>query len=139
MPECLRILEGCEIVPFCPETSGGLAAPRSPAEIWGGDGVAVLAGTAPVRNREGQEYTREFIRGAETVLGLANEMKPVLVVLKAKSPSCGVGWIYDGNFSGTLREGDGVTTALLRQNSFQVCTELELSGKWNHILDGDNS
>jgi uncharacterized protein YbbK (DUF523 family) len=138
-PECLRILEGCQLVPFCPETFGGLNAPRSPAEIRGGDGAAVLAGTASVGNREGQEYTREFIRGAETVLALAFEVKPDLVVLKAKSPSCGVGWIYDGSFSGILREGDGVTTAMLRRNGFEVCTEMELPAKWDHILGKDCS
>jgi uncharacterized protein YbbK (DUF523 family) len=41
-------------------------------------------------------------------------------VLKARSPSCGKGRIYDGSFSRTLQAGDGVTTALLEANGIQV-------------------
>ena len=56
-----------------------------------------------------------------------------VVVLKAKSPSCGVGEIYDGTFTGTLREGDGVTTALLRKIGVKVYSEIEIK-----IASGEN-
>ncbi|RLI95915.1 MAG: DUF523 domain-containing protein, partial [Candidatus Aenigmatarchaeota archaeon] len=46
-------------------------------------------------------------------------------VLKSKSPACGSGHIYDGTFSGRLREGDGVTTALLKRHGIDVLTEEE--------------
>lgn len=125
-PGVLKMLEGYRLVPFCPEAAGGLRAPRPPAEIREGDGAAVLAGKARVLNREGRDCTAEFIRGAEAVLETAREVKPWLVVLKAKSPSCGVGLIYDGSFSGQLKAGDGVTAALLRAHGLQVCSELDL-------------
>jgi len=46
-------------------------------------------------------------------------------ILKARSPSCGVGQIYDGSFSGRLVEGDGVTAALLKREGIIVKSEEE--------------
>jgi uncharacterized protein YbbK (DUF523 family) len=43
-------------------------------------------------------------------------------ILKGKSPSCGKGCIYDGSFSEKLRQGDGVTAALLKRNGIEVET-----------------
>lgn len=48
------------------------------------------------------------------------------VILKAKSPSCGKGLIYDGTFSGNLIEGNGYTTQLLLDNNIEVLTEEDL-------------
>jgi uncharacterized protein YbbK (DUF523 family) len=42
---------------------------------------------------------------------------------KAKSPSCGYGEIYDGSFSGTVIQGDGVTSALLKRHGIKVIAE----------------
>ena len=44
-------------------------------------------------------------------------------ILKAKSPSCGVGLIYDGTFSQKLVPGDGVAAALLRERGIKLATE----------------
>ena len=44
-------------------------------------------------------------------------------VLKSKSPSCGVGRIYDGSFKGILSGGDGVTAALLRREKI-ICRDI---------------
>ena len=41
-------------------------------------------------------------------------------VLKAKSPSCGVGKVYDGTFSGKLVDGDGVTVRELKKIGVEV-------------------
>ena len=46
--------------------------------------------------------------------------------MKAKSPSCGKGIIYDGTFTGNLCNGNGVTTQMLIDNGFDVYTENEL-------------
>ena len=40
--------------------------------------------------------------------------------MKSKSQSCGVAAIYDGRFSGKLKPGAGVTSALLMQNGIEV-------------------
>ena len=47
-------------------------------------------------------------------------------VMKAHSPSCGRGIIYDGTFLGTKCPGDGVTAELLLKNGIEVFTEKEL-------------
>ena len=36
-------------------------------------------------------------------------------ILKLKSPSCGIKQIYNGTFTGKLRDGLGVTAALLKK------------------------
>jgi uncharacterized protein YbbK (DUF523 family) len=97
-----------------------LTNPREPSEIVGGDGFDVLDGRAKVKSRDGRDVTAEFIKGAEAVLELCGKYSADEVLLKAKSPSCSVGRIYDGTFTGTLRPGFGVTAALLKRNNIKV-------------------
>lgn len=110
-------------IPICPEQLGGLSTPRRPAEIRGGDGADVLDGRARVVNQAGEDVTEAFLRGAEETLRLAHLAGARRAILKARSPSCGAGVIYDGTFSGARRPGDGVTTALLRREGVVVQTE----------------
>jgi uncharacterized protein YbbK (DUF523 family) len=124
-PELLLALQGYQIVSFCPEAAGGLTIPRLPIEIQGGDGAGVLSGNVRVMNQAGHDYTIEFRCGAAAILEMVKKVQPEFVVLKAKSPSCGVGQIYDGSFSGKLRDGDGVTTALLRSVGITVYSETD--------------
>jgi uncharacterized protein YbbK (DUF523 family) len=104
----------------CPECLAGLPAPRCPSEISGGDGHDVLGGRARVLAEDGSDRTAEFIKGAYTTLETAQRCGAKRAYLKAKSPSCGCGRIYDGTFSGTLRGGDGITAALLKNNGIEV-------------------
>lgn len=110
-------------IPVCPEQLGGLTTPRVPAEIFGGAGADVLKGSAQVRTKDGCDVTSAFITGAEESLKIAKAFNITKAVLKARSPSCGVGKIYDGSFSGTTSHGDGVTAALLKENGIEVYTE----------------
>ncbi len=109
-----------KVVPVCPEVLAGLSAPRSPCEILGGQGSDVLLGKAIVKDKCGIDQTAAFITGAERALKFAQSHNAKRAYLKSKSPSCGCGIIYDGSFSGKLCEGDGVTTALFKQNGIQV-------------------
>ncbi len=111
-----------ELIPVCPEEAGGLSTPRPPIEIVGGDGNDVLDGKAKVMTIDGEDKTEEFLKGARHALELAQSQSATRVILKAKSPSCGCGTIYDGSFSGTLISGDGVTTALLKRHGIEVIT-----------------
>lgn len=112
-----------KVLPLCPEVLGGLPTPRPPAEIQGGDGGDVLDGWARVKNIEGKDVTTEFLAGAQKVLHIAQRWGIKQAILKARSPSCGVGQIYNGSFSGRLVEGDGVTAALLKREGIVVTTE----------------
>jgi uncharacterized protein YbbK (DUF523 family) len=114
------------VLPLCPEVVGGLPTPRPPAEIRGGDGSDVLEGQAQVVNIEGKDVTAQFLAGAQEALRVAQRWGIKEAILKARSPSCGVGQIYDGSFSGRLVEGDGVTTALLKREGIIVRNEEEM-------------
>ncbi len=109
-----------QLVPFCPELAGGLGVPRERAEIQGGTGEDVWLGQAQVVGESGTDLTHFFVRGAHATLVLAQHLGIDEAFLKSHSPSCGVGEVYDGTFSGRLKIGDGVTAALLRKNGFKL-------------------
>ncbi|WP_252273604.1 DUF523 domain-containing protein [Pseudomonas subflava] len=115
------------LVPLCPEVAGGLPTPRPPAEIPGGQGGGVLEGRLPVLTDAGEDVTAAFVAGAEIALRLVRQHGLRVAVFKARSPSCGNTHNYDGSFSGTLVEGEGVTAALLRRHGVRVFNEGQLA------------
>lgn len=100
-------------IPICPEQAGGLATPRPPAERCGDR----------VMTKNALDVTEAYERGAAAALYLARLFHCTKAVLKEKSPSCGCGLIYDGTFTRTLTEGDGVTAALLKAEGIEVFSE----------------
>lgn len=112
----IQLVREGKAIPVCPEQLGGLSTPRAPSERFG-DGVI---------NREGQDVTREFRLGAEIVLAIARKYGCEEAILKAYSPSCGKGIIYDGSFTGTKIEGDGITAEILMEHGIKVRTESEI-------------
>ena len=111
-PDVVALVKSGRAVPVCPEMSGGLPCPRVPSERTA-DGKRVIA-------KDGKDVTGAFQIGAEETLRIARLYGCERAVLKAKSPSCGCGLIYDGTFSGTLRTGNGVTADLLMRNGITV-------------------
>ena len=101
------------IIPVCPEQLGGLPTPRPPAERH----------DTRVVTRDERDFTAAFVRGAEETLRLSRLFSCRIAILKANSPSCGSGQIYDGCFCGRLIPGDGMTAALLRQEGLTVLSE----------------
>lgn len=112
-----------EYVLVCPEELGMLSTPRTPAEIVNGK----------VIDKNGKDVTDNFINGAEKALEIAENRsaklgkKIKLAILKANSPSCGCGKVYDGTFSGVLIDGDGIFAALLKKKGIPVITEKKIS------------
>lgn len=103
--EALRVW-GHEVIPVCPEVAGGLPIPRPRAEIRAGEVV----------NEFGESVDAAFRAGAKAELRRIEEAGGVdLAVLQPRSPSCGVGTVYDGTFTGKLVPGDGVFVQLLRK------------------------
>lgn len=119
-PAVEALVRSGRALPVCPEQLGGLPTPRRRAEIRGGDGEAVLDGRARVVNAAGEDVTESFLRGARETLRLARLAGADRALLKARSPSCAAGEIYDGSFSGRRRAGAGVTAALLRREGLDV-------------------
>jgi uncharacterized protein YbbK (DUF523 family) len=105
---CRKALENALSIPVCPEQLGGLATPRIAADLAGGDGHDVLAGRARVVNRKCVDVTENFIRGARQILAIARQQQLDGIILKARSPSCG------------LSPVTGVTAALLQENGYEV-------------------
>ena len=106
----VSLFAGNDVITFCPEVMGGLPTPRIPSEIRGGIVV----------NRAGVRVDKEFRRGAEKTLKIAEREQPDLIILQSRSPSCGVKQRYDGTCSGTLINGSGVAAELLIQHGFHV-------------------
>ena len=103
-------IKGHEVISVCPECLGGLPTPRVPAEIVNG----------VVTNREGQIVDTEFRKGAEVALEIAKKEQIDLAILQSRSPSCGVKQNYDGTFSGTRIDGQGVFAKLMNENRFKI-------------------
>ena len=115
-PKVAALTEKYHLVPVCPEQLGGLPTPRTPAERQGDR----------VITRDGSDVTDAYLRGAQEALKLAKFFGCDTAILKVRSPSCGVGAIYDGTFTGTVIPGSGVTAALLEASGIRVITEEEL-------------
>ncbi len=110
---------GGAVVAVCREELGGLGTPRPAAELRGGDGEAALRGGARVvRLVDGADVTAAFVAGARRALSRASGAAGA--VLKARSPSCGVGRTH---VDGEVRPGDGVFAALLRARGVPLWTE----------------
>ena len=112
-PAVQRLIRAGQALPVCPETLGGLPTPRGPSEIRGGRVVA----------KDGTDVTDAFTRGAEEALRLAQENGCTAAILKARSPSCGSGEIYDGTFTGTRVPGEGVFARMAREAGLEIWNE----------------
>lgn len=107
------LLRDHTLIPVCPEQLGGLPTPRTPSERQ--DDRVVM--------RDGTDVTAAYSRGARIVCALAAQTGAEAALLKARSPSCGSGEIYDGTFTGTLTSGDGVTAESVKTLGIPVYTE----------------
>lgn len=113
----LALAEDNVLIPVCPEQLGGLPTPRCPSERQ--EGLRVLM-------KDGTDVSEHYRRGAETALHIARLNRVDYAVLKADSPSCGKGRIYDGSFTGAKGPGNGITADLLLENGIPVYSNEEL-------------
>jgi uncharacterized protein YbbK (DUF523 family) len=112
-----------ECISVCPESFGNLPTPRPPSEIIEGRAI----------DKNGKNITEALKTGAVSAWkraeAAAKETKIEMAILKANSPSCGCGKIYDGTFTGKLVDGDGFFTRLLKEKGIKAITEKE-TVKW---------
>lgn len=119
--EIVELVRKGEAIPVCPEQLGGLTTPRNASEI-----KIEEDGKAKVYDTEGTDVTEQFNEGALKTLKLAKLYCVKAAILKSRSPSCGCGEVYSGDFSGKLIEGDGITTKLLKDSGIRVISDDEL-------------
>ena len=107
-------------IPICPEQLGGLSTPRNPVEL------KFINGKRYAIDNQGNDVTENFESGAKQVLELVKNLNINKAILQPRSPSCGVGKIYSGNFDNELVDGDGILAELLKQNGVEVFTPDEV-------------
>lgn len=109
-PDIEAMVKNGEAIPVCPEQMGGLPTPRPPAERIGDK----------VLTNKGIDVTAEYQRGAEEAFQIAKLVGATEALLKSKSPMCGCNKIYDGTFTGTTKDGDGVFAELLKKHGIKI-------------------
>ena len=105
-----EFVKGREVIPVCPERQAGLGVPREPIEIV--DGI--------VRRKDGTSVNEDLRKAVDEILAQLDSEEIECVILKSRSPTCGVKQVYDGTFSGTLIDGMGVLAAALKEKGYKV-------------------
>lgn len=113
--EVVDYLKDKDYIALCPEQLGGLETPRIPCERLG----------TLVINQHGEDKTAYFKKGVEKCLSQIEGKSIEKAILKAKSPSCGKGMIYNGHFENQLVPGNGLFTEALLERKINVYTEKE--------------
>ena len=106
----VRFLEGREVIKVCPEVLAGLGTPRTPIEIVNGRVVS----------RDGVDVDDAIRRAVDEILMSLEGEEIECVILKSRSPTCGVKEVYDGTFSGVLRDGMGTLAEALSNAGYRV-------------------
>lgn len=109
-PAVEAFVRGREVIPVCPECMAGLGVPRTPIEIVNG----------VVMDRDGNCVDEKIRSAVDGVLKSIQGEAVACAVLKSRSPTCGVRQVYDGTFSGVLRDGAGVLAQALKDAGYQV-------------------
>lgn len=116
-----ELTEDHTVCMVCHETLGKLSVPRPKSEIK--DGAVI--------NEEGEDVTKAFedgariayIRAVAAAMSIGEEIEGA--ILKSNSPSCGKDKVYDGTFTGTLVDGEGIFAKTLREHGIKIYTEKE--------------
>ncbi len=120
-PRIVELVRSGAAVPVCPEQLGGLPTPRPEAQIASEDPLRVV-------DEFGVDVTENFVRGAQEVLKIAQLVGAEEAILKERSPSCGVHYVWTRNEEGepALVQGMGVTARLLAQHGLRLRSEEDL-------------
>ncbi len=112
----VRWTEGREVIAVCPEVLAGLGTPRVPIEIR----------SDRVVRRDGLDVTEALQQAVAEILEQLKCEDIECVILKSRSPTCGVKQVYDGSFSGTLVDGAGVLAKALLEEGYKVLDAEEI-------------
>ena len=112
----VKLAEGREVIPVCPEMEAGFGCPRTPMEIV--DGV--------LTDRDGKILAGPMEAAIGRLLERIRQEEIECAILKSRSPTCGVRQVYDGTFSGTLVEGMGLFAKALQEAGYRVIDSEEV-------------
>lgn len=125
---CDKLFSSGKAILVCPEQLGGLPTPRIPSEIINYSKENSQKDITII-NKNGDNVSKEFIKGAQEVLNIAKKLNIKKAILKEGSPSCGVNKIHNGEFKGIKKVGKGVTAALFEMNGIRAISEKDLEQK----------
>ena len=66
-----------------------------------------------IQTKEGEDFDNIFRHGVQVVIERLEKEHIDMAILQSRSPSCGVHQIYDGSFTKTLIEGQGLLAVAL--------------------------
>lgn len=112
-----KLIEDGKAIAVCPEVLAGLTTPRESCEI-----KKNMKGTFVV-SKSGTDYSKVFHNAAIETLNLCKTHDISTAILQSRSPSCGYGTIYNGEFNGKLIQGNGITADLLHKNGIKILTD----------------
>ena len=115
-PAVAEYVKDRQVIPVCPEVLAGLGVPRTPIEIVSGQ----------LRDRYGNSVAEPMAEAVGKILKQLEGEEIECVILKSRSPTCGVRQVYDGTFTGTLVDGAGVLAQALMAAGYRVIDAEEL-------------
>lgn len=112
---CPAVAEGlaalADLVPVCPETGVGMPVPREPVDLFGDPAAPRMRGVD-----SGIDWTERVLAWAEAELDRLEAAGVEGFVLKARSPSCGVGTAaVHAEPGGAALSADGLFAAAARR------------------------
>ena len=119
--KCNELFISGKAILICPEQLGGLTTPRVPSELQA-KAKDILEGNGKIVTKEGMDVTKQFIKGAKEVVEIAKKLSISTAILKERSPSCGVNFVYDGN----KVKGKGITAEMLNEIGIKTLSEKDL-------------
>jgi uncharacterized protein YbbK (DUF523 family) len=111
-------------IPVCPEEAGNLGTPRPAAEMQA-SAENILNGRGNIITNTGSDVTKKIIEGAEKSLIKGINSGVEYAILKSRSPSCGIGKVYDGTFSHSLKDGNGIFAHLCSKSKIHCISSDE--------------
>ena len=105
-----------EVIEACPEVLAGLGIPRIPIEIVNSE----------LRDRDGVSKDAVLREAIAKILKSIEGEDIDCAILKSRSPTCGPRQVYDGTFTGTLRDGAGLFAQALMDAGIRVIDVEEL-------------
>ena len=112
----VEFVKNKEVIEVCPEVLAGLGIPRIPIEIVNGE----------LRDRDGVSKDAVLREAIAKILKEIEGEDIDCAILKSRSPTCGPRQVYDGTFTGTLRDGAGLFAQALMDAGIRVIDVEEL-------------
>lgn len=106
----VQMLKDKDIIEVCPEVAAGMPVPRPAVEIFNGR----------VIRADGSDWDEVYRKGVEAVMKQLEDEDIEYAVLQSRSPTCGVKQIYDGTFSKTRVDGQGLLARALSKRGIAL-------------------